>query len=66
MKGLYRSLKNKKVFGVCGGIAEYFDLDVVIIRVLTLSLIVYSYKFILVYLLAAMIIPKEDHHGELL
>ena len=33
-KKLYRSFANKKLCGVCGGIAEYFDLDPTLIRLL--------------------------------
>jgi phage shock protein C len=31
-KKLYRSKKNRKIAGVCGGIAEYFDIDPIIVR----------------------------------
>jgi phage shock protein PspC (stress-responsive transcriptional regulator) len=33
MKRLYRSQTDKKIAGVCGGIAEYFDIDPTIVRV---------------------------------
>lgn len=33
-KKLYRSQKDVKISGVCGGIAEYFDMDATIIRLL--------------------------------
>ena len=39
MKKLYRSAENGKIAGVCGGLAEYFDLDPVIVRVVFVSLI---------------------------
>ena len=31
-KKLYRSKTNKKIFGVCGGLAEYFDIDPTLVR----------------------------------
>lgn len=38
VKKLCRSSKNKKIFGVCGGFAEYFDIDVTIMRIIFLIL----------------------------
>ena len=35
-KKLYRSLTDKKLFGVCGGLAEYFDMDATVMRILFL------------------------------
>ncbi|MDL2363367.1 MAG: PspC domain-containing protein [Patescibacteria group bacterium] len=32
-KKLYRSVKNKKIAGVCGGIAEYFNIDPTLVRI---------------------------------
>lgn len=38
-KRLYRSIKDKKIAGVCGGLAEYFNIDPTIIRVIFLILL---------------------------
>ncbi|MEA4912296.1 MAG: PspC domain-containing protein, partial [Oscillospiraceae bacterium] len=38
MKKLYLSKTDKKLFGVCGGIAEYFNIDSTIVRIVTLVL----------------------------
>ncbi len=38
-KKLYRSTKDKKIAGVCGGLAEYFDIDPVIVRILAVILL---------------------------
>jgi len=58
-KQLYRSKKNKVIAGVCGGIAEYFKIDPVIIRlILVVLLLGYGVGFI-AYLLAWIIIPLE-------
>lgn len=38
-KKLYRSKNNRRVAGVCGGIAEYFDIDPTLVRLLTLLFI---------------------------
>ena len=58
-KQLYRSKKNKVIAGGCGGIAEYFKIDPVIIRlILVVLLLGYGVGFI-AYLLAWIIIPLE-------
>ena len=59
VKRLYRSKKNKVIAGVCGGIAEYLEVDPVIIR---LSWVVASLAWgagILAYLIAWLIIPER-------
>jgi phage shock protein C len=54
---LFRSKENKIIAGVCGGIAEYFKIDPVIIRLIWV-LLVLGYGFgILAYLIAWLIIP---------
>jgi phage shock protein PspC (stress-responsive transcriptional regulator) len=39
MKNLYRSSTNKKIAGVCGGLADYFNVDATIIRVIFVILL---------------------------
>ena len=59
MKKLYRSEKNRMIAGVCGGIAEYFNIDPTLVR---LGFVALSFMFgggVMVYILAAIIIPKE-------
>lgn len=60
MKKLYRS-KNRMVFGVCGGIGEYYKVDATVLRVITMIGIVLTGVFpgVLVYVLAAVIIPDQ-------
>jgi phage shock protein C len=56
-----RSVVNSKLGGVCGGIAEYFDVDPAIVRVIWVALSVVPGGLvggILVYILAWMIIPR--------
>lgn len=63
MKKLYKSKSNKKICGVCGGIAEYFDMDPTIIR---LAWIILGCLFgfgILAYFLAALVMPYENNIG---
>ena len=59
MKRLYRSEKNRMIAGVCGGIAGYFNIDPTLVR---LGFVALSFMFgggVMVYILAAIIIPKE-------
>ncbi|MDD2211372.1 MAG: PspC domain-containing protein [Desulfitobacteriaceae bacterium] len=57
---LYRSNHDKILGGVCGGIAEYFNIDVTWIRLLVLLLILLSRGFgILLYIGAVIIIPRD-------
>jgi len=39
MKRLYRSRTDRKIAGVCGGLAEYFDIDPVIVRIIAFALL---------------------------
>ena len=59
MKKLRRSRKNRVVCGVLGGIAEYFDVDPTIVRVLYI-LFSFSGFPIFLYILLAIIIPEES------
>ena len=58
-KKLTRSVSDKKIAGVCGGIAKYFEIDVTIVRlVFALSLLFAGVTF-WVYLVMALVLPKE-------
>ena len=58
-KRLKKSSTDKKIFGVCGGIAEYFNIDPTIIRLaLTLSVLFFGVG-IIGYLVAALVLPSE-------
>ena len=59
MKKLYLSKKNKKFLGVCGGLAEYFDVDPVAMRVawVVISIFTGGVPGLIAYLLAALIMP---------
>ena len=61
IKRLYRSKEEKKIFGICGGLAEYFELDPTIVRIILLFLIIFgSGVFLLIYVLLYFIIPTKD------
>ena len=58
MKKLTKS-SNRKLCGVCGGIAEYFDVDPTVIRLLWVVLCLFAGSGILVYIVAAIIMPEN-------
>ncbi len=62
MKKLYRSRENKKVGGVCGGIAEYFNLDPTLVRLGAIVLIFIWGAGLLAYIVAWAIIPERPAH----
>ncbi len=59
MKKLYKSSTDKKLFGVCGGIAEYFGIDSTFIRLAWAILILCFGTGVLLYFLAALILPNS-------
>ncbi len=60
MKKLYRSNSQRMIAGVCGGIAEYFNIDPTIVRIGAAALCLFGGSGVLAYILAAIIIPSED------
>ena len=59
-KRLVRSRANRKIAGVCAGFAEYFDLDVTLVRVLWLVLLFWPPCIgLLAYLIAWIVMPEE-------
>ena len=58
---LYRSVSDRKIAGVCGGLAEWLGWDPTIVRVLYILVSVLSVAFpgILVYLILWLVIPRE-------
>lgn len=55
---LYRSTQDKMLCGVCGGIGEYLNVDATLIR-LVWAILACSGSGLLVYFLAAIIIPQD-------
>lgn len=60
---LYRSQSDKKIAGVCGGIAEYFNIDPTIVRLLWLILVFCFGGGLVAYLLAVIVIPYRPVQG---
>ena len=57
-KKLYRSEKDSMIAGVCGGIAEYFNVDSTLVRLLTVLVVLLGGAGFVFYILAWIIIPK--------
>ncbi len=61
-KSLYRSESDKKILGVCGGLAQYFEVDPVLVRVLFafLTIITGVFPGVLAYFIMAWIMPTKS------
>ena len=59
-KKLYRSKKDHMIAGVCGGIAEYFDVDSTLVRLLVVLFAILGGSGILFYIISWIIIPKKS------
>ena len=57
-KRLCKSSTDKKLFGVCAGIADYFDIDPTIIRVIWAALVLIYGTGLLLYIVCAIILPE--------
>jgi phage shock protein C len=55
---LYRSRKERMIAGICGGVAEYFGIDPVIVRIVALVLL-FGGPGLPVYLILWLIVPEE-------
>ena len=64
-KKLTRST-NKMLAGVCGGIAEYFDIDPTLVRVLYAALSFFSAAFpgLILYIIMMLIMPEKDKNDK--
>jgi phage shock protein C len=61
-KKLYRSSKQRMIGGVCGGLAEYFDMDVNIMRLLfvAVSLLSVLFPMVIFYIIAWIVVPEKE------
>lgn len=58
-KRLYKSSTDKKVCGVCGGIANYFDVDPTVIRLIWVIFTLVGGSGLIAYIIASIIMPDE-------
>ena len=62
MKKLYKSQTDRKIFGVCGGVAEYFNIDSTIVRLIWALFALCFCSGLIAYLLAALIMPDYPQY----
>ena len=60
-KKLYKSVTDRKLTGVCGGIAEYFDIDSNIVRIVWLILVLCAGTGLLAYIICAIILDDNPN-----
>lgn len=60
-KRLYRDEHRKMIGGVCAGLAEYFDIDVTIVRVLFFATLILKGGGLLVYIILWICVPKKNY-----
>lgn len=58
-KKLYRSVTDKMLGGVCGGLAEYFDVDPVLVRLIFVLAVIFGGSGILAYIILWIVIPQK-------
>ena len=58
-KKLYKSSKNKMIDGVCGGIAEYFNLDPTLVRIALVIFCAMGGSGIIAYIIMAIVMPRN-------
>jgi len=61
-KRLYKINEGKMIDGVCGGIAEYFNVDPTVIRLLWVLFSVCGGSGILAYIICAIVIPRKPEY----
>jgi phage shock protein C len=62
MKKLYLSTTDKKILGVCGGIAETYDIDPTMVRLVLvfLTLVTFVAPLVATYIVAGIIMPRKQ------
>lgn len=63
-KKLYRSRTDKKICGVCGGLAKYLSMDATIVRLIVVLLTLAGCSGLLIYIICALVIPEEPEFYE--
>jgi len=58
-KRLYRSRDERIIWGVCSGIAKYFDVDPTLVRLIAVLTLFFACTGILIYLILTVIMPLE-------
>jgi phage shock protein C len=59
-RGLRRPREDRLLFGVCAGVARYLDVDVTLVRVVTVLLTVFGGSGVVLYLVGLLVMPSAD------
>ena len=59
-KKLYRSQTDRKLWGVCGGLAKYFDKDPTVIRIIAALSLLFGTLGLWAYIVMAIVVPLEN------
>ena len=58
-KKLYRNTQNKMIGGVCAGVADYFNIDPTIVRILWVLVGLLAFAGVILYIICMFIIPEK-------
>ena len=58
-KKLYRSKSDRVIVGVCGGVAEYFNIDPTVVRVIWAVTSIFAFAGVVAYIVCAFVIPEK-------
>jgi phage shock protein C len=60
-KRLYRSRDDRMIAGVCGGLADYFQADPTVVRIVAVAcLLIFNFMAFLAYVILAVVVPTES------
>ena len=59
-KRLYRSRTDRKIWGVCGGLAKYFNIDPTVVLVIAIVSLFFGTLGIWIYIIMALVVPLES------
>ncbi len=59
MKRLYKSRDNRMISGVCGGLADYFNIDATFVRLAFILLFGFRIRTVILYFICAMVMPND-------
>jgi len=57
---LYRSRTDRMIFGVCGGLAKYFNVDPAIVRIVAVASLFVGTLGFWIYIIMAIVVPVEN------
>ena len=58
-KRIFKSRRTVMIDGVCGGIADYFNFDVTLVRLVFAASVLFGGTGILIYIICSLVIPRE-------